>query len=51
MKLKKSVKDNLMCIGLILLLVVGLSALSVRNKQLDKKMTEMSGIQISQSKY
>ena len=48
-KIKESVKDTLACIGIILLVVVGLTMISLRSQQLDKKMTDMSVTQISQN--
>lgn len=46
-KVKESVKDILACLGIILLFVIGLTMISLRNQQLDKKMTDMY-TQISQ---
>lgn len=48
LRLKESVKENLFCCLFVALIVAGVLLLSARNQQLDKKMTDMSSIQISQ---
>lgn len=54
MKIKQSAKGKLETLLLIITIVIfGLvctTCLDLRNKQLDKKTTEMSGTQISQNK-